>query len=176
MFDDGGLTLFIPYLLTIPKSYLENATLRVFTVSASSSGIAQMQRGMAGLLNKFRIKVSDVHVISDITKKPQKEIVDEFNALIEPFRCTLSDTSMEGQISDAELAGQRDKTNRQLRIAELLRENSSLADLICITLPVPRRGMVSSSLYLAWLEMMTRGLPPTLLVRGNQSSVLTFYS
>uniref|UniRef100_A0A0N5C767 Solute carrier family 12 member 1 n=1 Tax=Strongyloides papillosus TaxID=174720 RepID=A0A0N5C767_STREA len=176
LFDDGGLTLFIPYLLTIPKSYLENATLRVFTVSASSSGIAQMQRGMAGLLNKFRIKVSDVHVISDITKKPQKEIVDEFNALIEPFRCTLSDTSMEGQISDAELAGQRDKTNRQLRIAELLRENSSLADLICITLPVPRRGMVSSSLYLAWLEMMTRGLPPTLLVRGNQSSVLTFYS
>uniref|UniRef100_A0A0K0FA40 Solute carrier family 12 member 1 (inferred by orthology to a human protein) n=1 Tax=Strongyloides venezuelensis TaxID=75913 RepID=A0A0K0FA40_STRVS len=176
LFDDGGLTLFIPYLLTIPKSYLENATLRVFTVSASSSGIAQMQRGMAGLLNKFRIKVSDVHVISDITKKPQKEIVDEFNALIEPFRCSLSDSSMEGQISDAELSGQRDKTNRQLRIAELLRENSSLADLICITLPVPRRGMVSSSLYLAWLEMMTRGLPPTLLVRGNQSSVLTFYS
>uniref|UniRef100_A0A913HXZ6 Amino acid permease/ SLC12A domain-containing protein n=1 Tax=Strongyloides stercoralis TaxID=6248 RepID=A0A913HXZ6_STRER len=176
LFDDGGLTLFLPYLLTIPKSYLENATLRVFTVSASSSGIAQMQRGMAGLLNKFRIKVSDVHVISDITKKPQKEIVDEFNTLIEPFRCNLSDDAKEGQISDAELAGQRDKTNRQLRIAELLRDNSSSSDLICITLPVPRRGMVSSSLYLAWLEMMTRGLPPTLLVRGNQSSVLTFYS
>uniref|UniRef100_A0A0N4ZIL3 AA_permease domain-containing protein n=1 Tax=Parastrongyloides trichosuri TaxID=131310 RepID=A0A0N4ZIL3_PARTI len=176
LFDDGGLTLFIPYLLTIPKSYLENATLRVFTISSSSSGIAQMQRGMAGLLNKFRIKVADVHVISDITKKPQKGIVDEFNNLIEPFRCSLSENALEGQISDAELAAQKDKTNRQLRTAELLREHSSCADLICITLPVPRKGMVSSTLYLAWLDMMTRGLPPTLLVRGNQSSVLTFYS
>jgi len=27
-----------------------------------------------------------------------------------------------------------------------------------------------------WLDIMTRDLPPTLLIRGNQSSVLTFYS
>lgn len=44
------------------------------------------------------------------------------------------------------------------------------------TLPVPRRGLVSPPLYLAWLEMMSADLPPTLLLRGNQQSVLTFYS
>ncbi|CAK5125540.1 unnamed protein product [Meloidogyne enterolobii] len=44
------------------------------------------------------------------------------------------------------------------------------------TLPVPRRGLISPALYLAWLEMMSSDLPPTLLLRGNQQSVLTFYS
>ena len=44
------------------------------------------------------------------------------------------------------------------------------------TLPFPRRGQAAPALYLAWLEVMTRGLPPVLLTRGNQDSVLTFYS
>lgn len=44
-------------------------------------------------------------------------------------------------------------------------------------MPVPRRGVISSALYMAWLEMMSGGgLPPTLMVRGNQQSVLTHYS
>uniref|UniRef100_A0AC35TMV5 AA_permease domain-containing protein n=1 Tax=Rhabditophanes sp. KR3021 TaxID=114890 RepID=A0AC35TMV5_9BILA len=176
LFDDGGLTLLIPYLLSIPKSYLENAKLRVFTVSASSGGIEQMQRGMAGLLKKFRIDVSNLHVINDITRKPQHHTMERFNKLIEPFRCSLSENSPEGMISDAELAAQKDKTNRQLRTAELLHEHSKDADLICITLPVPRKNMVSSALYLAWLDTMTANLPPTLCIRGNQSSVLTYYS
>lgn len=38
------------------------------------------------------------------------------------------------------------------------------------------QGSVSAPLYMAWLEMLSRELPPTLFVRGNQTSVLTFYS
>uniref|UniRef100_A0A0M3HGT2 SLC12 domain-containing protein n=1 Tax=Ascaris lumbricoides TaxID=6252 RepID=A0A0M3HGT2_ASCLU len=44
------------------------------------------------------------------------------------------------------------------------------------TLPVPRKGLISSCLYMAWIDVMTRELPPTLMIRGNQTSVLTFYS
>lgn len=44
------------------------------------------------------------------------------------------------------------------------------------TLPMPRKNMVSAALYMAWLEVLTRDMPPFLLVRGNQTSVLTFYS
>lgn len=41
---------------------------------------------------------------------------------------------------------------------------------------MPRKGTVSAPLYMAWLELLTAGMPPFLLVRGNQTSVLTFYS
>ena len=44
------------------------------------------------------------------------------------------------------------------------------------TLPMPRKGTVSAPLYMAWLELLTANMPPFLLVRGNQTSVLTFYS
>ena len=39
-----------------------------------------------------------------------------------------------------------------------------------------RKGAVSSALYMAWLEVLSKELPPILLVRGNHQSVLTFYS
>lgn len=44
------------------------------------------------------------------------------------------------------------------------------------SLPVARKGAVSSALYMAWLEALSKDLPPILLVRGNHQSVLTFYS
>ena len=39
-----------------------------------------------------------------------------------------------------------------------------------------RKGTVHAPLYMAWLEMMTKDMPPFLMIRGNQTSVLTFYS
>lgn len=44
------------------------------------------------------------------------------------------------------------------------------------TLPIHLKGDVSVALYSAWLETLTADMPPFLLVRGNQSPVLTFYS
>lgn len=70
----------------------------------------------------------------------------------------------------------QDKTNRHLRLREYLLENSKKSDLIVMTLPMPRKNVVSAPLYMAWLEALTRDLPPFLLVRGNHQSVLTFYS
>ncbi|CAP36148.2 Protein CBR-NKCC-1 [Caenorhabditis briggsae] len=175
LYDDGGLTLLIPHLLSIPKSYLEGARLRIFTISTSSRTMEQEQRGMAALLSKFRIDYSDVYVIADIGKKPRQETMATWQSVIDPFTAPDGSCPM-GMTTKSELSAQRDKTYRQLRAGELLQEHSIKADLIVMTLPVPRKGMVSSSLYLSWLEVMTRNLPPILLVRGNQQSVLTFYS
>ncbi len=58
----------------------------------------------------------------------------------------------------------------------MTKDFSSDAALVVMTLPVIRAGSVPGSLYLGWLDMMTRHMPPTLIIRGNQESVLTFYS
>jgi len=81
-----------------------------------------------------------------------------------------------GFVSEAEVLALKTKTYRQLRTRELLMEYSMDADLIVLTLPVPRKGVATPSLYLAWLDFLTRNMPPVLLIRGNQQSVLTFYS
>ncbi|OZC12082.1 K-Cl cotransporter [Onchocerca flexuosa] len=175
LYDDGGLTLLVPHLLTLPKSYLENARLRVFTVSTSPTLMEQEQRSMAALLTKFRIDFSDVSVIPDIGRKPNSQTIEAFTELIKPFICE-DDNVRPGMITRSELEAQKHRTNRHLRCSELLHELSYKSDLIVLTLPVPRFGFVSSCLYMAWLDMMTRNLPPTLMIRGNQTSVLTFYS
>lgn len=41
-------------------------------------------------------------------------------------------TLIEGLITDSELSAQKEKTNRQLRVAELLHELSENADLIVL--------------------------------------------
>lgn len=46
----------------------------------------------------------------------------------------------------------------------------------CRSMPIARKESVSDFLYMAWLDILTKDLPPTLLIRGNHKSVLTFYS
>lgn len=174
LYDDGGLTLLIPHLLRLPKSYLEGAQLRVFTLASSQACTEADEKNMAALLSKFRIEFSDVCIIPDIARQPQPSTIRDFEELIEPMRATHDD-HRQGLITDYDLSSQRSRTFRQLRAKELLQQHSHTADLIAITLPVPRLE-INSSLYMAWLDLMTRDLPPVLMIRGNQTSVLTFYS
>ncbi|KAH0626304.1 hypothetical protein JD844_001216 [Phrynosoma platyrhinos] len=44
------------------------------------------------------------------------------------------------------------------------------------SLPVVRKGVCPSALYMAWLETVSKGLhPPIAFIRGNQEDALTFY-
>lgn len=84
--------------------------------------------------------------------------------------------SLAESISESDLIAVQDKTNRHLRLREYLLDNSAKSDLVVMTLPMPRKSVVTAPLYMAWLECLSRDQPPFLFVRGNQSSVLTFYS
>ncbi len=118
---------------------------------------------MASLLKKFRIDVSAVVEVSGLNARPSAESIEKFKE----FR-------QDDEIPSSEHLDK--KTLRQIRLGELLKEHSSEAKLVVLTLPVPRKTVVSPLLFMGWLETLSAGLPPVLFVRGNQASVLTFYS
>lgn len=128
---------------------------------------------MANLLSKLRIDYTSLTMLQGITEKPKNSTIKMHNQLLEGF---LEGQNTECFISNSERLQLEEKTHRQLRLREMLIEHSSKASLIVMSLPMPRQGSVSAPLYMSWLEILTRDMPPFLLVRGNQSSVLTFYS
>jgi solute carrier family 12 sodium/potassium/chloride transporter 2 len=173
LYDDGGLTILLPHILTT-RSQFSECELRIFTLSKGLDELGSTQINMATLLSKFRIDYSGVTVIPDITTKAKDSTKKEFETLIKPF---MDDDSTDGtSISSADIVTHREKINRHLRLHELLLEHSKDSTFVVMTLPVPRKENISAPLYMAWLEMVTKDMPPFLLVRGNQTSVLTFYS
>uniref|UniRef100_A0A674AE41 Solute carrier family 12 member 1 n=1 Tax=Salmo trutta TaxID=8032 RepID=A0A674AE41_SALTR len=106
MFDDGGLTLLLPYILTTRKKF-KDCKMRIFI--AGQPGRVEMK----SLLEKFRIKYADIHVIDDITQNPNSNSWKMFEDMIEPFRLhegskstTLAEALRKDspwKISDAEL-------------------------------------------------------------------------
>ncbi|XP_031440611.1 solute carrier family 12 member 3-like [Clupea harengus] len=181
--DDGGLTLLIPYLLTRRKRW-RHCKVRVFVVGQQQT-IEEDRKEMVCLLQSFRLDVHDVIVITDSERPPLAKSLMRFENSIAPFR--LRSGEQEGgivhpgkaespwRVSDKELDALRLKSERKVRLNEIIRRNSKHAALVIVSLPVPQSDC-PSSLYMAWLDSLTFGLHcPALLIRGNQQDVLTFY-
>uniref|UniRef100_A0A8C8R6S2 Solute carrier family 12 member 3 n=1 Tax=Pelusios castaneus TaxID=367368 RepID=A0A8C8R6S2_9SAUR len=184
LFDDGGLTLLIPYLLSRKKRWGKCKT-RVF-VGGQIHRMDEERKAIVSLLSKFRLGFHEVHVLPDINQKPRPEHIKRFEDLIAPFRLNdgFKDEAVVNEmrrdcpwkISDEEVNKNKAKSLRQVRLNEILLDYSRDAALIAITLPIGRKGRCPSSLYMAWLETLSQDLrPPVILTRGNQENVLTFY-
>ncbi|XP_066183884.1 solute carrier family 12 member 3 isoform X2 [Sylvia atricapilla] len=184
LFDDGGLTLLIPYLLGRKKRW-GKCKIRVF-VGGQINRMDEERKAIVSLLSKFRLGFHEVHILPDINQKPRPEHIKRFDDLIAPFRlndgfkdeATVNEMrqSCPWKISDEEVDKNRAKSLRQVRLNEILLDYSRDAALIAITPPIGRKGRCPSSLYMAWLETLSQDLrPPIILTRGNQENVLTFY-
>jgi hypothetical protein len=160
LFDDGGLTVLIPYLLSLNR-FWKKCKVRVFTPKSTQkeSEISANKIRMVNLLKKFRIDVSCVEEFDGLSEKPKEDSINDFKNLA-------------GHVVEGE---QKKRSLRHIRLGELLREHSKDASLIVMTLPVPNEA-VEPTMYMSWLEMMTKDLPPILLIRGNHTNVLTFYT
>ncbi|XP_072488403.1 solute carrier family 12 member 3 isoform X6 [Notamacropus eugenii] len=184
LFDDGGLTLLIPYLLGRKKRW-NKCKIRVF-VGGQINRMDEERKAIISLLSKFRLGFHEVHVLPDINQKPRPEHTKRFEDMIAPFRlndgfkdeATVNEMRRDcpWKISDEEINKNKMKSLRQVRLNEVLLDYSRDAALIVITLPIGRKGKCPSSLYMAWLEILSQDLrPPVILIRGNQENVLTFY-
>ncbi|MBN3299573.1 S12A3 protein, partial [Amia calva] len=182
--DDGGLTLLIPYLLTRRKRW-HQSKVRVFIVGDKES-MEEERKEMLSLLSKFRLDFHDVIMMTDSERTPQPKNRKRFEDSVAPFR--LNDIMHEEvavqelkkecpwKISDREMDTLRQKSERMVRLNEIIRQNSRDAALVLVSMPVPKKDAGPSSLYMAWLDTLTFNLQcPALLIRGNQQNVLTFY-
>lgn len=128
---------------------------------------------MADLLKKLRIEYSSLIMLQGVTEPPTEASLKFHDKMLSGF--------LEGQHSECFIPNQererlQSKTNIQLRLRELLQEHSKNAVFVCMSLPMPRQDTVSAPLYMSWLEILTKDMPPMLLIRGNQTSVVTYYS
>ncbi|CEF69409.1 Solute carrier family 12 member 1 [Strongyloides ratti] len=173
--DDGGLTLLIPHLLVVnTQSFLHEANLRVFVICSPTANPKETKTEMERLLNKFRINFTHVMVIVEEDNDLYRETVDEYNGYLEILN--PKDDPENHTIKSDLLESFSAKTKQYLRLRELLLEHSAASHLVILTLPIAHESVIISPLYLLWLEVLTKDMPPTLLTRGNNTPVLTSLS
>ncbi|XP_077842288.1 solute carrier family 12 member 3 isoform X36 [Macaca mulatta] len=140
LFDDGGLTLLIPYLLGRKKRW-SKCKIRVF-VGGQINRMDQQRKAIISLLSKFRLGFHEVHILPDINQNPRAERTKRFEDMIAPFRlndgfkdeATVNEMRRDcpWKISDEEMRKNRVKSLRQVRLNEILLDYSRDAALIVI--------------------------------------------
>ena len=94
LYDDGGLTVLLPYLLTQHRLW-SGCQLRIFSINIRSKHtIKSLEINMAKLMKKFRITASHVDQVPGANTKPSEESLDAFKKL--PVKEELE----EGDITD----------------------------------------------------------------------------
>ncbi|XP_063382919.1 bumetanide-sensitive sodium-(potassium)-chloride cotransporter-like [Cydia fagiglandana] len=166
LYDDGGLNILLPYIIATRGAH-GPVQLRILAFARHTRDRADAENQLKSLLAKFRISYASLTLLSGVGDTPEPATQDLFHSLIHrhaPSRDCL--------VSEADLTRWDAKTSRQLRLRELLLENSANSTFVVMNLPVPREGL-PAPLYMAWLEMLSRDMPPMLFVRGNDQPVLT---
>ncbi|KAJ8366253.1 hypothetical protein AAFF_G00363340 [Aldrovandia affinis] len=169
--DDGGLTLLVPYLLMRRRRW-HGSKVRLF-IAGDQHNMEDHRGEMISLLQKFRLDIHDVIVMTDSERPPHSRNLREGlqgEAVLQELK-----ENHPWKVSDKELEALRLKSERKVRLNEIIRKNSKQAALVLVSLPVPQTDC-PMVLYMAWLDTLTSGLHcPALLIRGNQQNVLTFY-
>ena len=128
LFDDGGLTLLLPYLLRRRKRW-RNCQFRIFSCVSGDKGDAEKQHlSMASLLAKFRINCTALHVLHGLNKPPNDYETSKFQQTL----ATWNQNNDSFPIADSEYEGNKDKIKRGLKLHEYLLEYSSKSTLIVV--------------------------------------------
>jgi hypothetical protein len=99
LFDDGGLTLLLPYLLRRRRRW-RNCQFRIFSCVPGEETDAERQHvAMISLLAKFRIKYTDLHVLYGLNKQPNELELQKFDQLVQAWQ----QNNESSKITEAEL-------------------------------------------------------------------------
>jgi len=159
MIDDGGLCMLIPYIMKLHK-FWGRCKLRMLLVSEDDS-IQSDVATMKSLIDNFRLPYQGPLLVP-AKKAPHAKTVAKFESLA---ACKIEECSRPSVI------------RKWLILSELLFEYSRYSGLNVVTLPIPTKA-IGPRAYMAMLHMLSdqERLPPTIIMRGNGESTLTFYS
>jgi len=160
MIDDGGLCMLVPHIMKLHK-FWRRCKLRMLMVAEEHDVMAADVSSMKALLHQFRLPYEGPFLVR-ATKQPRPETTKRFEELAQ---CKLSETPRPAVIA------------KWLILSDLLFAYSRFSGLNVVTLPIPTKAM-QPRMYVALLEMLSdqSRLPPTIVMRGNGESTLTFYS
>jgi len=158
--DDGGLTVLIPHLLSNYKFFKSpsNTPIRLMTVVEDEAQWSLPLVTMQKMIKQFRLNM-EVIAVETKGKAAKAAHVREYEETC-------------GKKID-EL--KRPKVaKRWIRVGELIRKKSMSAKFVFVTMPVPSPNTEPQE-YIALLDWLSKDLPPTVLMRGANQNVLTFY-
>lgn len=89
---------------------------------------------MANLLQKFRINFSQLIMLQGVYDMPKQDTINRHRALLSDFITEDNSGAIEEELKTLE-----EKTHRQLRLHELVKQHSINANLIVMSLPMPRK-------------------------------------
>ena len=81
LYDDGGLTLLLPFILKM-RSKFTKCNLRVFCLVDNIENMEEEAKSMTILLKKFRIAFQDVILLSDAKTVPNKTTTRQFETMV----------------------------------------------------------------------------------------------
>ena len=181
LFDDGGMPVLLGHILKSRMQFAE-CNIRVFTLGSEklerqTSMFAVLSKSvttnletkhMEKVLSNFRINSSAVTVISNMKAFAKQELWTAFRASLK--------TLPPGTVTEEDINNNQEFINKHLRLSEELQKHSSSAQMVLITLPQQYIGTTHPAIYMAAVDFMTRNLPSTVLVGGNNVSVLTSFT
>lgn len=158
LIEDGGLTLLLAYLMGRHADYRRSGThmrlMGLISRDSSPDDIINERHRLEKLVKSFRFDMEVVLVEDDTV--PSDDKVKTF----------------------VELAGEKEInsfTRSILNVSSQMNKLSCGASSIIISLPVPKQSLPPKR-YFAYLELLSDTPRPTLLIRGNNETVLSYHS
>lgn len=155
LFDDGGLTLLIGYLLCKSDPY-KKCCLRCISINNPHNVVDDTQMRLAKILHLLRIP-AEIIVVAGIDKPPNNQTLSEWQSY---------DNVIDDQFSQSDFI-------RLIRIKELIKETSSESTTIICSMPLPKISWKKKT-WVSLLDFISSNLPPFIWVHGNNENVVTF--
>lgn len=162
--DNGGITLLVPFLMRKSMFWkLRTKRVRLIGLITKLNEVGHKLQELKDLCSKYRFNdwTCSVEALSSMdggSTEPHPQTIKTYEALpgVQPIMKQK----------------QPFWAKRWLRIGELIRENSSKAAMVYVTMPFPRSWMRPRD-WLGWCEILTSHGRPTVLIRGSGRSVMT---